>query len=275
VDETGTPDASPRQRYALGIEYDGSEFSGWQRLSKPGGPGLRGEPTVQAAVEDAVSFVAGSRVDVVCAGRTDAGVHASGQVVHFDSPVRRDPRGWTLGVTSRLPPSVCVRWCVPVAPDFHARFSARSRRYSYRILNRAVRPALQRQYLSWERRPLDTDAMHRAAQALVGENDFSAFRTVHCQAAHARRDLQEIAVRRDGDIVEVQVQANAFLHHMVRNIVGSLLMVGRGEQGEAWIGELLAGRDRTVAGPTAPSAGLVFLGPRYPAQWRLPAEVSL
>ncbi|MFC0679176.1 tRNA pseudouridine(38-40) synthase TruA [Lysobacter korlensis] len=276
MDELDPPATPPaRHRYALGVEYDGSEFSGWQRLSKPGEPDLRGEATVQAAVEAAVSFVAGSRVEVVCAGRTDAGVHASGQVVHFDSPVQRDPRGWVLGVTSRLPPSVCVRWCVPVAPDFHARFSARSRRYSYRILNRAVRPALQRQYLSWERRPLDAAAMHRAAQALVGENDFSAFRTVHCQAAHARRDLQEIVVRREGDIVEVQVQANAFLHHMVRNIVGSLLMVGRGEQGEPWIGELLAGRDRTVAGPTAPSAGLVFLGPRYPAQWRLPAEVTL
>jgi tRNA pseudouridine38-40 synthase len=275
VGDAETPGASPHQRYALGIEYDGSGFSGWQRLSKPGEPDLRGEPTVQAAVEEAVSFVAGSRVEVVCAGRTDAGVHASGQVVHFDSPVRRDPRGWTLGVTSRLPPSVCVRWCVPVDPGFHARFSARSRRYSYRIVNRPVRPALQRQYLSWERRPLDADAMHRAAQALVGEHDFSAFRTVHCQAAHARRELQEITVRRDADIVEVQVQANAFLHHMVRNIVGSLLMVGRGEQGEAWIGELLAGRDRTLAGPTAPSAGLVFLGPRYPAEWRLPAEVTL
>lgn len=273
--EDGNPGASQRQRYAMAVEYDGSGFSGWQRLSRPGEPDRRGEPTVQAAVEDAVSFVAGSRVEVVCAGRTDAGVHASGQVVHFDSPVRRDPRGWTLGVTSRLPPPVCVRWCVPVDSGFHARFSARSRRYSYRILNRAVRPALHRQTLSWERRPLDADAMHRAAQALVGENDFSAFRTVHCQAAHARRELQEIVVRRDGDIVEVQVQANAFLHHMVRNIVGSLSMVGRGEQGEAWIGELLAGRDRTLAGPTAPSAGLVFLGPRYPAEWRLPAEVTL
>lgn len=274
MDDVGTPGASLRQRYALGIEYDGSEFSGWQRLSRPGEPDLRGEPTVQAAVEEAASFVAGSRIDVVCAGRTDAGVHASGQVVHFDSPVRRDPRGWTLGITSRLPPSVCVRWCVPVDPDFHARFSARSRRYSYRILNRAVRPALHRKTLSWERRPLDAGAMHRAAQVLVGENDFSAFRTVHCQAAHARRDLQQIVVGRDGDIVEVQVQANAFLHHMVRNIVGSLSMVGRGERGETWIGELLAGRDRTLAGPTAPSAGLVFLGPRYPAQWRLPAEVT-
>jgi len=272
--------AAPLRRYALGVEYDGSEFSGWQRLVRPGEPSRpehapRGETTVQTTLEQALSFVAGTGIEVVCAGRTDAGVHASCQVVHFDSPVERDPRGWTLGATSRLPPSVCVRWCIPVAADFHARFSARARRYRYRILNRPVRPALQRQYLSWERRPLDADAMHRAAQALLGENDFSAFRTVHCQAPHARRDLQHIAVRRDGDIVEMEVQANAFLHHMVRNIVGSLLPVGRGDRPEGWIAELLAGRDRTVAGPTAPSAGLVFVGPRYPAECQLPAEVSL
>jgi tRNA pseudouridine38-40 synthase len=258
-------------RYALGVEYDGSDFLGWQRLSPPG---EAGEATVQQALETALSFVAAARIDTVCAGRTDAGVHAACQVVHFDTDVERDPRGWMLGATSRLPPSACIRWCVPVAGDFHARFSARARRYRYSILNRAVRPALGRQYLSWERRPLDAAAMHRAAQALLGENDFSAFRTVHCQAPHARRELQEIEVRREGEQVHVEVQANAFLHHMVRNIVGSLLLVGRGEQPEAWIARLLAGRDRTVAGPTAPATGLVFLGPRYPAGWGLPAEVS-
>jgi tRNA pseudouridine38-40 synthase len=258
-------------RYALGVEYDGSDFLGWQRLSPPG---EAGEATVQQALETALSFVAATQIDTVCAGRTDAGVHAACQVVHFDTGVERDPRGWMLGATSRLPPSVCIRWCVPVAGDFHARFSARARRYRYSILNRAVRPALGRQYLSWERRPLDADAMHRAAQALLGENDFSAFRTVHCQAPHARRELQEITVRREGEQIHIEVQANAFLHHMVRNIVGSLLLVGRGEQPEAWIARLLAGRDRTVAGPTAPAAGLVFLGPRYPAEWGLPAEVS-
>ena len=278
--ESPTAVASPRpagqsHRFALGVEYDGSGFSGWQRLNKPGEPGRRDEPTVQAALETALSFVAGASVEVVCAGRTDAGVHAAMQVVHFDGPAQRDPRGWVLGTTSQLPPSVCVRWCVPVAADFHARFAARARRYRYSILNRPVRPALQRQYLSWERRPLDAAAMHRAAQALVGEHDFSAFRTVHCQAPHARRDLQHISVTRAGDIVAVEVQANAFLHHMVRNIVGSLLPVGRGERGEPWIAELLSGRDRSVAGPTAPSAGLVFLGPRYPAQWGLPPEVEL
>lgn len=262
-------------RLALGVEYDGSEFSGWQRLHKPGEPDRRGEPTVQAAVEEALSFVAGHAVEVTCAGRTDAGVHAACQVVHFDSPVARDPRGWVLGATTRLPPSVCALWCVPVDDAFNARFSARARQYRYRILNRAVRPALGRQTLSWERRPLDAAAMHRAAQALVGEHDFSAFRTVHCQAPHARRDLHDIRVARTGEVVEIEIQANAFLHHMVRNIVGSLLPVGRGERPEAWLAELLAGRDRTVAGPTASPDGLVFVGPRYPAACRLPAEVTL
>jgi tRNA pseudouridine38-40 synthase len=168
-----------------------------------------------------------------------------------------------------------VRWCVPVADDFNARFSARARRYRYRILNRAVRPALGRQQLSWERLPLDADAMHRAAQPLLGENDFNAFRTVHCQAPHAMRDLQKLSIVREGEQVRVDIQANAFLHHMVRNIVGSLLMVGRGERPESWIAELLAGRDRTLAGPTAPAGGLVFLGPLYPRKWGLPEEVSL
>ncbi len=258
-------------RYALGVEYDGSEFRGWQRLGPHGEPG---EPTVQAALELALSSVANAPIEVTCAGRTDAGVHGQCQVVHFDSDAPRDPRSWTLGTTTRLPPSVCVRWCVPVADDFHARFSARARRYRYRILNRAVRPALERHMLGWERLPLDADAMHRAAQSLLGEHDFNAFRTVHCQAPHARRDLQAISVVRGGKQVTVEVQANAFLHHMVRNIVGSLLMVGRGERPESWIAELLAGRDRSLAGPTAQAEGLVFLGPLYPPVCGLPPEVT-
>jgi len=162
-----------------------------------------------------------------------------------------------------------------VVDEFHARFSAKARRYRYRILNRQVRPALYRQILSWDRRPLDADAMHRAAQSLLGENDFGAFRSAQCQALHARREMQSIAVRRQGEVVEVEVQANAFLHHMVRNIVGSLLMVGAGEKPESWIGELLAGRDRNLAGPTAPPQGLVFVGPLYPELWKLPDEVTL
>ncbi|HET6395493.1 MAG TPA: tRNA pseudouridine(38-40) synthase TruA [Pseudoxanthomonas sp.] len=256
-------------RYALGVEYDGGGFQGWQQL------GESGPPSVQAVLERALSSVADAPVSVVCAGRTDAGVHAECQVVHFDSDAARDPRAWTLGTTGRLPPEVCVRWCVPVRGDFNARFSARARRYRYRLVNRPVRPALYRRTMAWERRPLDVDAMHRAAQALLGEQDFSAFRTVHCQAPHARRELQEILVRRQGETVEVEVQANAFLHHMVRNIVGSLLEVGAGARPETWIAELLAGRDRTLAGPTAPPQGLVFLRPLYPPEWGLPPEVTL
>lgn len=254
-------------RIAMGIEYDGSGFLGWQRLS-------HGE-SVQGAVEQALGFVANTAVDVMCSGRTDSGVHARCQVVHFDASVRRDMRGWVLGANTRLPPTVAVLWAMPVPDDFHARYSARARRYRYRILNRPVRAALARQFVAWERLPLDHAAMHRAAQALVGEHDFSAFRAIQCQARHARRHLQEITVTREDDQVVIEVQANAFLHHMVRNIVGSLVPVGRGERPEHWIAELLAGRDRVVAGPTAPASGLTFLGPRYPAEWGLPAAVCL
>lgn len=261
-------------RFALGVEYDGSGFSGWQRLDRPGEPRRRPEATLQSELEQALSFVAGHQVATICSGRTDAGVHAACQVVHFDTVAQRDPRGWVLGTTSRLPAAISVLWCVAVRDDFNARFSARARRYRYRILNRPVRPALQRQYLSWERLPLDAAAMHRAAQALVGEHDFSAFRAVHCQAPHARRDLRRISVRRDGDVVEIDIHANAFLHHMVRNIVGSLLPVGRGEAAEGWLAELLAGRDRSLAGPTAPPDGLVFVGPLYPVGCGLPACVT-
>jgi len=258
-------------RLAIGVEYDGTGFNGWQRLSQPGEPG---PATIQSALEEALSKVADAAVATVCAGRTDAGVHAACQVAHFDSDAPRTPRAWVLGTMGHLPPGIAVRWCVPVEDDFSARFSAHARRYRYRIVNRPVRPALHRQYLGWERRPLDAAAMHRAAQALLGEQDFSSFRTVHCQAPHARRNLQRIAVAREGEQVVVDVQANAFLHHMVRNIVGSLLEVGAGEREEGWIGEVLAARDRTVAGPTARAAGLVFTGPLYPAHWNLPGEVS-
>ena len=259
-------------RLALGVEYDGSGFSGWQRLSAAGSREPDG--SLQTALEIALSRVADARIDTTCAGRTDAGVHGQCQVVHFDADVERDARGWVLGTTANLPPTMAVRWCVQVPDEFNARFSARARRYRYRILNRSARPGLQRQYLGWERMPLDADAMHDAAQALLGERDFSAFRSVQCQATHARREMQHVSVAREGDEVVVVVQANAFLHHMVRNIVGSLLVVGRGERPRDWIAELLEQRDRTIAGPTAPASGLLFIGPRYPRQWALPQEVS-
>jgi len=258
-------------RYALGVEYDGSDFHGWQRLTAHGEDG--GPPTLQATLEAALSTVAAQPIETVCAGRTDAGVHAECQVAHFDSDAARTPRAWMLGTTANLPPSMRIRWCAPVPDTFNARFSARARRYRYRLLNHQVRPALGRQWLGWERRPLDVPAMHRAAQTLLGERDFSAFRTVHCQAAHARRELQRLDVSREGDIVTFIVQANAFLHHQVRNMVGSLLEVGAGERPERWIAEVLASLDRTCAGPTAPAQGLVFIGPRYPREWPLPEEV--
>jgi tRNA pseudouridine38-40 synthase len=253
-------------RIALGIEYDGTDFSGWQRLSH--------RDSVQAALEKALSFVAAETVEVACAGRTDAGVHGRCQVVHFDTEVQRDLRGWVLGACANLPTSVAVLWAQPVDAAFHARFSARSRRYCYRILNRHVRPALDARYVTWERQPLDAARMHAAAQALVGEHDFTAFRAIACQAAHARRQVLAIGVRREGEQVVVEIEANAFLHHMVRNIVGSLLPIGRGERPAAWMAELLAGCNREVAGPTAPASGLTFIGPRYEASWGLPAEVS-
>ncbi|MGY1457821.1 tRNA pseudouridine(38-40) synthase TruA [Luteimonas sp. A534] len=259
-------------RYALGIEYDGSAFLGWQRLARAGVESLE---TLQGTLEAALSKVANTPVATICAGRTDSGVHARCNVVHFDSEAGRVPRNWMLGTTSLLPPSMAVRWCSEVGDDFNARFSARARRYRYSILNRPVRPALGHQYLSWSRRSLDAEAMHRAAQALVGEFDFTSFRTVHCQAPHARRDLQQISVVREGDVIIVEIQANAFLHHMVRNIVGSLLAVGEGSRPVHWIAEVLAARDRTIAGPTAPAGGLVFLGPLYPADCGLPDEVTL
>ncbi|HET9835238.1 MAG TPA: tRNA pseudouridine(38-40) synthase TruA [Rhodanobacteraceae bacterium] len=252
-------------RIALGIEYDGTGFFGWQRLTHG--------PSVQAQVEAALSFVANHAVAVTCAGRTDAGVHARCQVVHFDSDAARDERAWTLGANTRLPVGVSVLWARAMPLDFHARFSARARRYRYTILNRAIRPALEARYVSWERRALDTGAMHEAAQALVGEHDFSAFRAISCQAAHARRAVHAIAVRREDEHVHLDIEANAFLHHMVRNIVGSLSEVGVGERPVEWIAEVLASRDRTQAGATAPSQGLTFIGPRYPAQWALPAQV--
>jgi tRNA pseudouridine38-40 synthase len=254
-------------RIALGIEYDGTDFFGWQRLSEG--------RSVQSAVESALSFVADHAIEVTCAGRTDSGVHARCQVVHFDSEASRTERSWVLGTNAHLPASVAVLWARPVAADFHARYGARARRYRYILLNRPIRPALDARRVAWERIPLDVDAMRIAAQTLIGEHDFSAFRTVACQARSPLRTVHEIIVSRMGDEITIEIQANAFLHHMVRNIVGSLLPIGRGDQCTAWIAELLAGRDRAKAGPTAPAPGLTFLGPRYPAQWNLPAEVTL
>lgn len=254
-------------RIALGIEYDGTDYFGWQRLSHG--------PTLQAAVEEATSFVADQPIQVTCAGRTDAGVHARCQVVHFDTQASRSPRAWSLGCSARLPGDVAVIWAREVADDFHARFRAVRRAYRYCILNRAVRPALQARFVAWERLPLDAARMHAAARALIGEHDFSAFRSQACQANHPRRTVHRLDVSRQGDQVVIEVEANAFLHHMVRNFVGTLLPVGRGERDPAWVAEVLSGGDRSLAGPTAEARGLTFLGPRYPAGSGLPDGLEL
>ena len=253
-------------RIALGIEYDGTDYMGWQL--QPHGP------SIQALVEQAAGFVANEPVETTCAGRTDAGVHARCQVAHFDTGAQRTERAWVLGSNSRLPAAVCVRWAREVDAGFHARFSATARRYTYTILNRPVRAALEARTVTWERVPLDAAAMHRAAQALIGENDFTSFRTIACQSRTPMRRMDAISVVREGDRVRLSFRANAFLHHMVRNIVGSLVVVGRGEQPESGIAALLAARDRSIAAPTAPASGLVFEGPCYPAAFALPDEVA-
>jgi tRNA pseudouridine38-40 synthase len=254
-------------RIALGIEYEGTDFLGWQRLSHGA--------TVQASLESALSFVAGAPVEIMCAGRTDARVHAQCQVIHFDTEAVRSHRGWTLGTNSQLPDSIAVRWVREVGDRFHARFSAKARRYRYTILNRPVRAALEARFVTWERVPLDVQALRCAAQALIGEHDFTAFRALACQSRTPMRCVHEIAIRQEGERIAIEIQANAFLHHMVRNIVGSLLKVGRGERPAEWVGELLAGRDRAKAAPTAAASGLTFLYPLYPADFGLPREVSL
>jgi tRNA pseudouridine38-40 synthase len=250
-------------RYALAVEYDGSDFQGWQVQPKG--------PTLQGALESALSKVANSPITVICAGRTDAGVHATGQIVHFDAPVERTNRAWTLGANANLPAAMSVSWCQTVAPDFHARYSALARKYQYRLINRAARPALLRRTLSWERQKLSLAPMQQGALQLLGEHDFSSFRTVACQAKSPYRRLDMLNIQQDGDSFIFDVQANAFLHHMVRNLVGSLLVVGRGEAAPEWIGKVLAAQDRTLAGATAPPEGLVFVGPQYPAACALPA----
>ena len=254
-------------KLAACVEYDGTAFCGWQRLSHAS--------TVQASVEQALSYVANEKIEAVCAGRTDSGVHASGQIIHFETKAERPLRGWLFGSNVKLPDGIALRWVQPVTEGFHARFSARSRRYRYVILNRWAKPAILKNKVAWYHHPLDAAAMHQAAQALVGEHDFSSFRASGCQAAHARRHLQSIAVSRLGEFIYIDVVANAFLHHMVRNIVGSLLEVGSGEQKLEWIAELLGERDRRLAGMTAAAAGLYFVYVEYPAEFGLPVDYTL
>lgn len=251
-------------RIALGIEYDGSPFHGWQTQ-------MAGVRAIQPEVEAALSRVAAHPVTVQCAGRTDTGVHATFQVVHFDTEAVRSRRSWVLGANVNLPPEVSVLWAQPVPPDFNARFSARARSYDYVLSNRATRPGLWRGRVSWECRPLDVAAMAEAAGYLLGEHDFSAFRAQGCQSKHPIRTVHRCEVRVVPPCIVVRVEANAFLQHMVRNFVGTLMEVGLGRRAPAWVGEVLAGRDRSLSGWTAPPDGLYLSGVRYEPHYGLPA----
>jgi tRNA pseudouridine38-40 synthase len=250
-------------RIALGVEYDGTAFAGWQSQAHCN--------TVQDALEAALGQIAAGPVRVTCAGRTDAGVHALAQVVHFDIDVARPDSAWVRGVNRHLPPQVAVRWAQPVAGDFHARFCALSRSYRYLLLNRPVRPALQQGRVGWFHHDLDVEAMRAAAALLLGEHDFSAFRAAECQAKSPVKTCHRADVVREGDMVIFDFRANAFLHHMVRNLVGSLVYVGKGSHPPQWIAELLAARDRTRAAPTFDPAGLYFAGVEYAPEWGLPS----
>ncbi len=254
-------------RIAIGIEYDGTAYNGWQRQRTGLG--------VQERLEQALAEVADEPVEVTCAGRTDAGVHASGQVAHYDTEAERSERGWLLGANTNLPDDICVTWVKPVADEFHARFSATARRYRYRILNRLVRSALHTHRAWWVHQDLDHRRMHEAAQALLGEHDFSAFRAAGCQASNAVREVTDIRVVRAGDWVLLDITANAFLQHMVRNIAGTLVAVGTGEQAVGWPERVLGGRDRTRAGMAAPPHGLTLVQVYYPDAFAIPAPFAL
>lgn len=262
VDGTAMYHPSCTMRIALGVEYGGREFSGWEAQV--------GRPTVQACLEAALSKVADHAVNTVCAGRTDAGVHASGQCVHFDTGATRPERAWILGTNSNLPEAVKVLWARTVSSDFHARFSATSRRYRYVISNRSVPPAILHGRVGWTHRSLDANLMQAGANCLLGEHDFSSFRAAACQARNPRRTIYHLNVERRGDLVVLDVVANAYLQHMVRNLVGALMAVGEGKREPSWIAELLAARDRTRGDVTMSPSGLYLVGVDYAQKWGIP-----
>jgi tRNA pseudouridine38-40 synthase len=249
-------------RVALGLEYDGTAFSGWQFQSHA--------RSVQGELQRALSSVANHPVEATAAGRTDAGVHALGQIVHFDTSAERPSRSWVLGANSVGPEDLRVLWACEVAADFHARYAALSRSYRYLVLDTPVRPSLDRNRVCWSRRPLDVDAMIAAAPTLVGEHDFAAFRAAECQSRSTTRRVQAVTVSRHGPLIEISVRANAFLHHMVRNFAGVLLAVGTGDRPIGWVHEVLESRDRTRGGVTAPAQGLYLETVEYPPAYGLP-----
>jgi len=249
-------------RIALGIEYNGAAYCGWQYQDH--------SPSVQDCVEKALAHVANHDVRVICSGRTDTGVHAYSQVVHFDTTVTRPDHAWAFGANTKLPGDISILWAKQVDETFHARFSAQSRVYRYVLLNRQIRPGLLRDRVSWDYRPLDLKRMQRAAVHLIGEHDFTSYRAVACQASSPVRTLKRLEIHQADELFTFELEANGFLHHMVRNIVGVLLTVGAGEAEPDWANEVLAKRDRTQGGLTAPPDGLYFVGARYPEEFEIP-----
>ena len=250
-------------RVVLGVEYDGSNYCGWEYQKHCA--------SVQETLEKSLTHIADEPIRTVCAGRTDAGVHAWDQVVHFDTTASRDIQAWVRGTNSRLPSTVKVRWAKLMSENFHARFSALKRHYRYLILNTPVSSALLCAQVNWQREPLDHDLMHRAAQALCGEHDFSAYRASGCQSISPVRTVHTISVTRHGSVVKLDISANAFLQHMVRNIAGVLIAIGTGKAGPRWAEEVLAGRDRSRGGVTAKASGLYLMKILYPSHFVLPS----
>lgn len=254
-------------RIALGIEYDGYGFYGWQAQ--------RDLNTIQGTLQKALSIVANESIFLHCAGRTDAGVHATSQVVHFDTKAKRHIDAWIWGTNSHLPPSIAVRWARPVDYHFHARFTAFSRRYRYVIFNHPIRPAILSTRVCWHYYPLDVDKMREAGQFLIGEQDFTSFRSTQCNSRTPMRKVTAFSIERQGDMVIFEIEANAFLHHMVRNIAGSLMKIGGGFHEPAWMKAVLEARSRRAAAETAPADGLYLCGVKYPEPYLFPLSDRL
>ncbi|WP_294772452.1 tRNA pseudouridine(38-40) synthase TruA [uncultured Rhodoferax sp.] len=253
-------------RIALGVSYNGGAYRGWQSQSSV--------PTVQDRLEAALSTFTAQKISTLCAGRTDAGVHALMQVVHFDTECERTPYSWVRGTNANLPRDIAVQWAVPTTREFHCRASALSRRYAYVLLESPIRPSIDSGRVGWSFQALDQQAMQDAAQMLLGEHDFSSFRAAECQAISPIKTMMDIQLSKRGAYWRIEFEANAFLHHMIRNIMGCLVQIGQGKKPAQWMAEVLAARDRKAAAPTFSPDGLYFLGPRYDAQWGMPERTA-
>ena len=253
-------------KLAAAVEYCGSRFSGWQYQNHA--------PSIQQHVEEALSKIADQKIQIHCAGRTDAGVHALSQVIHFETSAARPMKAWQFGCNTHLLPDVSLLWAKIVAEDFHARYSALNRTYRYIIFNRPVRPAINQDLVTWEYRNLNVDLMQKAGRSLIGEHDFTSFRAAGCQSKTAVREIQKLEVFRNGRYIIIEICANAFLQHMVRNIAGVLMEIGMGKAPPEWAQQVLESRDRTLAGVTAPASGLYLTRVDYPEQYQIPCPAA-